>query len=166
MSRNQRRTTFQLPPSPPPKPQDRHSPAPQRPSEPVIDFPFASTTSAQPYIQSHCFLVRGSDAPLKFTRDHGGLCLLAGVFSVRTSSLVHGRSVKVFFAISVPHAPTLSTNQPVIVIHYPPTQSPPTNIRHSLRRTPARLCGPNTRESPAVPLTRGAFFRRRRMAAR
>ena len=43
--------------------------------------------------------------------------LRASVFSVQTSSFVHGRSFNVFFAIAVTHALTLSTNQPAIVIN-------------------------------------------------
>src|SRR6516162_8761281 len=43
--------------------------------------------------------------------------LRARVFSVQTSSFVHGRSFNVFFAIAVTHVLTLSTNQPAIVIN-------------------------------------------------
>jgi hypothetical protein len=39
----------------------------------------------------------------------------ASVLSVRTSSFVHGRLRVIFFAISVPHAPMLPTNQSAIV---------------------------------------------------
>ena len=48
----------------------------QRQLSSVPSLPFAPTASAQRYPQSHCFLVRGSEAPLQFTRDHGRLCLL------------------------------------------------------------------------------------------
>jgi hypothetical protein len=34
----------------------------------------------------------------------------ARVFSVRISSFVNGRSFKIFFVISIPHAPTFPTN--------------------------------------------------------
>ncbi len=64
---------------------------------------------SQCHTKSLCFLIRRAQGPLELPGDNS--CLFfslsrAKVLSVRTSSLVHGRSFVVFviFAISVPHA--------------------------------------------------------------
>jgi hypothetical protein len=111
----------------------------QGPSPPIL------STAAQRHIQSHCFLVRGSDAPLEPSRDHRRFVFSrAGLFNIRTASFVYGRLRVIFFAI----APSTNvTNESAAIV----TQNGPHSCvpRHVFFGT-----SPSRRASGATQLSR------------